>query len=139
MFRGHLVWEAFVPVSLEEGTYTLLIASYVFHYEFEFIEFMLQMILDAINTSSFSQNNGVNDGVKLSKLQRLILLQIQETPSITIQALAMQLTKGRVSFMLPLTDFRKRPRGRFFVLDKLRNRLFSKFILIAKLDIDIRR
>ncbi len=67
-----------------------------------FIEFMLQMILDAINTSSSSQNDvvndvvndGVNDGVKLSKLQQSILLQIQEHPSITIQALAMQLTKS---------------------------------------------
>lgn len=67
-----------------------------------FIEFMLQMIFDAINTSSSSQNDGVNvgindginDGVKLSKLQQSILLQIQENPNITIQALAMQLTKS---------------------------------------------
>jgi len=63
-----------------------------------FIEFMLQMILDAITTSAANQNDGVNDGVndkvELSKLQQQMLLQIQATPKITIQELANQLTKS---------------------------------------------
>ncbi len=51
---------------------------------------MLQVILDAVVTSAANQN----EGVKLSKLQQQLLLRLQQTLNITIQALVMHLNKS---------------------------------------------
>ena len=61
-----------------------------------FIEFMLQMILDAIDGSSpqANKNAGINAGIKLSTLDQVILELMRADPNITNAVLAEQTGKA---------------------------------------------